>query len=38
MGFKRFIGGGTFFTVLFFLAILGLGLFYIIKTRALEWE
>lgn len=38
MGFKRFIGSGAFFTVLFFLAILGLGLFYIIKTRALEWE
>jgi NADH-quinone oxidoreductase subunit A len=38
MGFKRFIGGGTFFAVLFFLAILGAGLFYIIRTKALEWE
>ena len=38
LGFKRFIGTGTLPAVLFFLAILGLGLFYIIKTRALEWE
>ena len=38
MGFKRFIGGGSFFAVLFFLAILGFGLFYIIRTKALEWE
>ena len=38
IGYHRFIGGGTFYAVLFFLAILGLGLFYIIKTKALEWE
>jgi NADH-quinone oxidoreductase subunit A len=38
MGFRSFVGGGAFFAVLFFLAVLGLGLFYIIKTRALEWE
>jgi NADH-quinone oxidoreductase subunit A len=38
MGFKRLIGTGTLPAVLFFLAILGLGLFYILKTRALEWE
>lgn len=38
IGFKHFIGGGAFFAVLFFLVILGLGLFYIIKTKALEWE
>ena len=38
MGFRSLVGGGAFFTVLFFLAILGLGLFYILKTKALEWE
>lgn len=38
MGFKSFIGGGAFFAVLFFLVILGFGLFYILRTRALEWE
>lgn len=37
-GFKRMLHTGTLPAVLFFLAILGLGLFYIIKTRALEWE
>jgi NADH-quinone oxidoreductase subunit A len=38
VGFKHLLGSGAFFSVLFFLVILGLGLFYIIKTRALEWE
>jgi NADH-quinone oxidoreductase subunit A len=38
IGFRHFAGTGAFFAVLFFLAILGLGLFYIIKTKALEWE
>lgn len=38
IGFRGLIGGGSFFTVLFFLAILGFGLFYIIRTKALEWE
>lgn len=38
LGFKSLVGTGTLPAVLFFLAILGLGLFYIIKTKALEWE
>jgi NADH-quinone oxidoreductase subunit A len=38
LGFKHLIHTGTLPAVLFFLGILGLGLFYIIKTRALEWE
>ncbi len=38
LGFKKLLHTGTLPAVLFFLAILGLGLFYIIKTKALEWE
>ncbi len=38
MGYQGFIGTGTLPAVLFFLGVLGVGLFYIIKTRALEWE
>lgn len=38
LGFKSFMGTGTLPAVLFFLVILGLGLLYIIKTKALEWE
>ena len=38
LGFKRLLHTGTLPAALFFLVILGLGLFYIIKTRALEWE
>lgn len=38
LGFKRLLHTGALPAVLFFLVILGLGLFYIIKTRALEWE
>ena len=38
IGFRSLIGGGAFYAVLFFLAILALGLFYIVKTGALEWE
>ncbi len=37
-GFKHLLHTGTLPAVLFFLAILGLGLLYIIKTKALEWE
>ena len=38
VGFKKLLHTGNMPAVLFFLAILGLGLFYIIKTKALEWE
>lgn len=38
MGFKHLLHTGALPAVLFFLAILGLGLFYIIRTKALEWE
>ena len=38
LGFKRLLHTGTLPVVLFFLAILGLGLFYIIKTGTLEWD
>ncbi|MBW8886728.1 MAG: NADH-quinone oxidoreductase subunit A [Fibrobacteres bacterium] len=38
LGFKHLLHTGTLPAVLFFLVILGMGLFYIIKTRALEWE
>ncbi len=37
-GFKSLIGTGALPAVLFFLAILALGLFYILKTGALDWE
>ena len=38
VGFRKLLGGGALITVLMFLAILGLGLVYIIRTGALEWE
>ncbi len=38
LDFKHLMHTGALPAVLFFLCILGLGLFYIIKTRALEWE
>lgn len=37
-GFKALIGTGALLPVLFFLVLLGLGLFYVIRTGALEWE
>ncbi len=36
--FKSLLSPGSLFAVLFFLAFLGLGLFYIIRTKALEWD
>lgn len=36
--FKALAGTGAFATVLLFLAVLGLGLFYILKTRSLDWD
>ena len=38
VGFKKLIGTGALAAVLGFLAVLGLGLVYIIRTGALEWE
>ena len=38
VGFRKLLGGGALMTVLLFLAILGLGLVYIIRTGAFEWE
>ena len=38
VGYRKLLGGGALITVLLFLAILGLGLVYIIRTGALEWE
>ena len=38
VGFRKMVGAGALPAVLFFLIILGLGLFYILKTKALEWE
>ena len=37
-GYRHMLGGGALITVLVFLAVLGLGLFYILRTGALEWE
>lgn len=37
-GFRGLIGTGALPAVLFFLGILALGLFYIVKTGALEWQ
>ncbi len=36
--FKELLSPAAISTVLFFLVFLGLGLFYILKTKALEWE
>ncbi len=38
LNFREFIGTGTFWSVFFFLGVLGLGLVYILRTGALEWE
>ena len=38
VGFKKLLGTGALTAVLAFLVILGLGLIYIIRTGALEWE
>jgi len=37
-GFKSLIGTGALLPVLFFLVLLGLGLYYVVRTGALEWE
>ncbi len=37
-GYRNFLGTGTIVSMLVFMGVLGFGLFYIIKTRALEWE
>ena len=38
LGYQSLIGTGALVPVLGFLAVLGLGLVYIIRTGALEWE
>ncbi len=38
VGYKRLLGGGALEAVLLFLAVLGLGLVYILRTGALQWE
>ncbi len=38
VGYRHLLGGGALTAVLMFLAVLGLGLFYIIRTGALEWD
>ena len=36
--YKHLIGGGTLPVILVFLTVLGLGLIYIVRTGALEWD
>lgn len=36
--FKSLLSPSSLFAVFFFLSLLGLGLFYILKTKALKWE
>jgi len=36
--FKQYFSVGTLLDGVFFLSVLGLGLYYIIKSKALEWE
>jgi NADH-quinone oxidoreductase subunit A len=38
VGYRDMLGTGALSAVLAFLAVLGLGLVYIIRTGALEWE
>jgi len=38
VGYKRLLHSGALTEVLVFLAVLGLGLVYILRTGALEWE
>ncbi len=38
VGYKKMLHGGALTEVLVFLAVLGLGLVYILRTGALEWE
>jgi len=38
LGYHALLGTGALVSVLVFLAVLGLGLVYIIRTGALEWE
>ncbi|HAO98649.1 MAG TPA: NADH-quinone oxidoreductase subunit A [Fibrobacteres bacterium] len=38
VGYKNLLHSGALMAVLAFLAVLGLGLVYIIRTGALEWE
>lgn len=38
MTFKDTLGPAGLISVFFFLTLLGLGLFYILKTKALEWD
>jgi NADH-quinone oxidoreductase subunit A len=38
VGYRNLLHGGALVTVLVFLAVLGLGLVYIVRTGALEWE
>ena len=38
VGYRKLLGTGTLPAVLLFLAVLGLGLVYIIRAKALEWE
>jgi NADH-quinone oxidoreductase subunit A len=38
LGYQGLVGTGALVSVLVFLAVLGLGLVYIIRTGALEWE
>lgn len=37
-GFKALIGTGALLPVLFFLVILALGLYYVVKRGAMEWD
>lgn len=36
--YQNLLGSGALFSVLVFMGVLGLGLLYIIRTGALEWE
>ena len=38
VGYRKLLGTGTLPAVLMFLAVLGLGLVYIIRAGALEWD